>query len=190
MTGPVGSLTGLQRFDVGDKTATPEQRNGGVADPRHAEIGERTKPYPWEEFPGEGHGPYGLENDLLGMDIASYEMPAGYLAQDPTADLTPLTRAAPWPKGVDQSMDPDTVSSRRADMARIHSANMGGSREMLYEPTLNPQQDEWCEIWEVDPGITFPQMVEIPDQLKGSSMGWGCRDRIQSFAKQNQYGFD
>jgi len=190
MTQPL-ALSGITGFVNDADQATPAQRQGDVADPRHANIGEVASPYPWEVFAGESHGPYGLENGLLGMDICSYSDSGGQVYQDPTMDQTPITHAAPWPKGIDQSMSPDSVSAKRQESADIHASNLGGSREALYEPTLNPVQDDWVELLETDPGITFPAMVPIPGQIMtGGSGGWGSRDRVQSMAGQNQYGYD
>lgn len=189
MTTPQG-LQGLKGFVIADPEATATERQGGTADPRHGNVGEVATPYPWENFPGETHGPYGLDNELLGAEFELSGMPAGAVYQDPTADETPVTHAAPWPKGVPQSVRPDEVSERRQESANIHSSNLGGSREMLYIPTLNAQQDSWEQLLETDPGITFPAMVDIPDQVKTGSAGWGSRDRVQSNARQNEYGFD
>src|ERR1700753_42268 len=161
MTGPlVGPLNGLRGFVNTTPEATAEQRNGDPAEP-----------YPWEAFPGESHGPYGLANDMLGMPITSYSDAAGYLAQDPTADLQPITHAAPWPKGVPQNNRPDEVAERRAESAAIHSSNMGGSRESLYVPTAQAQQDVWQTLEAVDAGTSW--QAPIPKQIAGSSGGWG-----------------
>lgn len=190
MTNPQG-ITGIVGFVDAAPEADAIERQGGFADPKHGIEGEQATPYPWEEFPGESHGPYGLENELLGMDIASFVEPAGNLGQDPTADLQPNTRAANWPKGLPQSTFPDDQEAWREQESEIHAQNMGGSREALYEPTLNPVQDEWTELLETDPGITFPAMVPLPGQLQaGGSGGWGSRDRVQSLARQNEYGYD
>lgn len=184
--------TAPQGFVIGEPEATAEQRQGGYADPRHAILGETQTPYPWEAMPGQSHGPYGAENGLLGdIDMCSVSEPAGMLEQDPTADLQPVTHAANWPKGVPQTVLPDEVAARRQTSANIHAVNMGASREALYIPTIDPQNDQWAEILETDPGLLFPAMQDIPGQIKtGGSAGWGSRDRIQSYAGQNQYGFD
>lgn len=189
MTKPIGPLTGIVGFDNSEPEATAEERLGGTADPRHENIGELADPYPWQRFPGESHGPYGLENGLLGMDICV--LPAGVLENDPTSDQQPITRAAPWPKGVPTSTDPADTGPWRDQLDGIHSENYGGSREMLYEPTAYAQQDEWVELLETDPGLLFPQMEQIPGQVKTSGVGgWGGRDRATSYARQNQHGFD
>jgi hypothetical protein len=107
-------------------------------------------------------------------------------------DLTPVhTQAAPWPKGLPSGTDPDTVAAWRAQQDAIHAVNMGGSRDQNFIPTGDPVQDEWVEVWETDPGMLFPNQEQIPNQSRGSGvMGWGSRDRTQSNATQNGYGFD
>lgn len=186
----LGSVTGLTGFVIGSPEATAAERQGDVADPRHADVGEDDSWYPWEVFPGETHGPYGTENGLLGDDINDGIANAGSLAQDPTADMQPVTHAAPWPKGVPTSVLPDEVQARRLESADIHASNQGGSREMLYEPTLNAVQDDWVEMRDTTPGMTFPAMVAIPPQVQTGSAGWGSCDVVQSMARQNGYGFD
>lgn len=183
MTSP---LTALSGYVVTSPDATPEQRSGGAGTLTPPEMAADR--YPWQADPTQPHGPYGTESGLLGVDIATEIDPAGFLAQDPTADLTPLTHAAPWPKGVPQSNDPTEVTARAQEMADIHSANLGGSRAMLYDPTAEPVNDEWVGVDHVSAGQS--QQADIPDQLKGSTGGFGSTDRVQSFARQNQYGFD
>lgn len=186
--GGVQPLTGLKGWINPTPEATPEERLGGTADPRHAKPIANPAPYPYEVFPGEPHGPYGIENQLLGMDIVSYETPAGYIAQDPTGDEQPLTNAAPWPKGVPQSVYPDAVAEQRRVSADIHASNMGQSRRSLYSPSMLSQNDEWTDYYEVEPGTS--EQVPIPKQIQTGVGGFGSTDRIQSTARQNQYGFD
>ena len=192
--GGISPLAGINGFVKSEdiSQATPEQRMGGTADPAHSQVGEVAEPYPWEEYPGETHGPYGIENDLLGFDFASAGsiMPAGQLSQDPTGDLTPRTHAAPWPKGVPQSMDPNVTAERQTELYDIHGIDMGVSRELTYAEMGNVQEDSWAMIEDTTPGVLTRPMADIPDQIKGTSFGWGSRDRVQSFARQNEYGFD
>jgi hypothetical protein len=190
MSQPLTGLTGLTGWVDATPEATAEERLGGTADPRHGNIGEVATPYPWEVFPGESHGPYGLENDLLGMDICSFVEPAGILYQDPTADQSPIrSHGAPWPKGVPSSVTPDGTEAWRDQIIGIHESNLGGSREMLYEPSAFAVQDNWVEISETEAGQS--NQVPIPGQIMtGGVSGWGSRDRVQSNAQQNQYGFD
>lgn len=191
MSQPISGLSGVKGFVYSDPMATAEEKLGGPADPKHAIAGETASPYPWEQYPGESHGPYGVENEILGMEADQYITGHGYLSQDPTADLQPITRAANWPKGLPMSTDPAEVGARRVESAEIHAQNMGGSREALYLPTANAQQDEWVELWDVAPGEMIPPQPAMPDQLKTTGMmGWASTDRNASFARQNGYGFD
>lgn len=193
MTSGITPLSGLRGFVNPTPEATPEQIQGGTADPRHGNPGEAAQPYPYERsFPGQPHGPYGLENQLLGVEDYAYFTPAGQVWQDPTADETPITHAAPWPKGMPTTTDPQDVADWRLQSADIHSSDMGGWREGAYLPTANPVQADWNELWEVDPGVLFPQLSEIPGQAKDGLApgGFGNRDRVQSKAAQNAYGFD
>lgn len=186
----IGGIRGIGGYSnkpviYNNPEATPEQRLGGPYDPRHAQPGETASPYPYEAFPGEQHGPYGLDNQMLGFDICSYTAPAGVMAQDPTGDAQPITRAAPWPKGVPQSNTPDEVAARLSEVQAIRSGgNFGAARAHMIEPTLNAEQDNWIEYADVDAGQSL--QVPVPDQLKSQ----GGTDRVQSFARQNEYGFD
>lgn len=170
--------------------ATPEQRSGDPVDPRHEQLGEVARPYPWEGVAQGPHGPYGPENQMLG-DTFSLVSPAGYLGQDPTADLQPQTRAAPWPAGVaNGSVQPNEQAPRLVESFVIHSSDMGVGRQMLYRPAMDPTQDNWELIDRVDPGDSL--QVPVPAQVSGYSGGFGSTDRVQSFSKnrQNEYEFD
>jgi hypothetical protein len=189
-THTLGAALGPRSFTIEDDFATPEQRNGDPADPRHATEGEQAHPYPWLKSGQESvpHGPYGLDAGLMGFDVAAFETPAGRLMDDPTADLQPITRAAPYPKGVPSGVDPDSTEQRQAQSRTIHGMGQGAAREMLFLPTADPVQDQWAEIWDVDPGQS--NQVPVPQQVANGSGGWGHRDRVQSQARQNAYGFD
>lgn len=186
-------LSGLRGFVNPEPEAAPEQIQGGTADPRHGNPGEAARPFPYERsFPGQPHGPYGLDNQLLGVEDYAFFTPAGQLWQDPTADETPITHAAPWPKGMPDTSRPDEMAIRRQESADIHSSDMGGWREGAFLPTQNPVQADWVEVWDVDPGQMTPPLDEIPRQAKTGLApgGFGNRDRVQSLAAQNEYGFD
>lgn len=192
-TAPTG-LQGLQPLtptSANPDEATAVERLGGPANPIHAIPGETAEPYPWEVFPGQTHGPYGLDNQLLsaygsGCLLAAN---AGDMSQDPTADYQPITHAAPWPKGVPQSLRPEDQLPRREQQNDIHAENMGGSRQSLYSPTLSGENDDWTSFTEVSPGESG--QVPIPSQvMTGGTGGFGSTDRTQSMQQQNEYGFD
>lgn len=189
-------LTGLAGYQVEVDTnaqATPEQRYGGPADPRHAELGERAHPYPWESqmTPGGSHGPYGPENQLLG-DPDWVWQPAGNEFDDPDFDHTPATNAAPWPKGILSGPipgeNPDTVAEQLRQSALIHGTDRGASAKLKHTAQGWANQDSWAELWNVTPGHTDAQ--DLPAQYKSAGFGWGTTDRTQSFARQNGHGFD
>lgn len=193
MLSPIGGITGLRGWENPTPEATPEQRSGDIADPRHAQLGEVAEPYPWEAFPGIGHGPYGPDNQLLGDSAdAVLSLPASEVRDDPTMDQSPVrSHAAPWPRGLPKSGDPNDVEQWRAEQTDIHASNLGASREAQEIPTAEPVQDYWSAVDDTSPGVLFPQLQEVPGQIKSSGAGgWGSRDRVQSYAEQNGYGFD
>lgn len=187
----LSALAGLQIQIDADSQATPEQRSGGVADPRHSNVGEVAKPYPWESNSTQAgdHGPYGPENQLLD-DEFWFIQPAGHEYQDPYFDHTPSTRAAPFPKGINSGPvpgeHPDAVAEQRRQSALIHAVKTNAGARSIN--TVNAFQDDWEEIWDVSPGST--DLQPIGRQAMSSGFGWGTTDRTQSFARQNAYGFD
>lgn len=192
LTGLMG-LAEYQRVIDEDSQATPEQRSGGPADQRHGNWGEQAAPYPWESSLslGGSHGPYGPENQLLG-DEWWLTTPAGQESDDITFDRTPSKRAGPFPKGVASGpvpgATPDDIAEQLRQSAAIHSIQTGAGLKALYPVQgLGVQQDEWQEIWYVDPGNS--DLVQVPNQMKSSGFLWGTTDRTQSFAHQNDHGF-
>lgn len=188
-------LTGLAGYQVqidAQAQATAEQRSGGIADPRHAQIGEAAPPYLWnsQQVLTGSHGPYGPENQFLG-DADWVWQEAGDIGDDPDFDRTPSTGAAPFPRGILSGPipgeNPDAVAFQRQQSAAIHGVNMGASAKMQH--ILAPVQDQWDGFYEVNPGET---LVEGPpsDQYRSAGFMFGTTDRTQSFARQNSYGFD
>lgn len=196
LTGLTG-LTGIavqQRDIAAEPQLTPEERYGDTADPRHARRGQQAKPYPWESRLVQGgslHGPLGPENQLLGDEQWFFE-PAGDEWEDPTFDHTPSTRAAPWPKGILSGPipgeTPDAVAEQRRQSFGIHGIQMGAGLKGMASQAVGITQDEWVGLNEVNPGHS--EQVPIPKQMMSSGYGWGTRDRVQSMARQNEYGFD
>lgn len=188
----LSAIAGFQTNVNDQPQATPEQRYGGIADPRHANVGEVAQPYPWMSNMGQAgsHGPYGPENQLL-WDFDEWALtPAGDMADDPTFDRTPSRRAAPMPKGIlsgpIDAFSPDAVADMRAQSAAIHGIRMGAGLKAL--TGLPATQDEWVEVWEVQPGTS--NLQPLPRQAMSSGFMWGTRSREQSMARQNEYGFD
>lgn len=196
MPGPSG-LAGITGFVIQNAEASPEAVHGGFVDPKHAEWGETDRPYPWENYTfGTGpHGPYGLENQLLGTDNApeNRTFPAGQLVQDPTADLTPSNHAAPYPRegplSGNGSCDPDDTTRQLLQSAWIHGTRMGSGRRRLYDPTMHALNDSWTDFYELNPGAST--QMPITPQVGNASGGWGSTDREQNaLTRQNTYGFD
>lgn len=188
-------LTGLAGYQVqidSGAQATPEQRSGGTADPRHAQVGESAPPYLWNSqlVQTGSHGPYGPENQMLG-DPEWIWQEAGDVADDPTFDRTPSTGAAPFPRGILSGPipgeNPDAVAFQRAQSAAIHGVNMGASARM--QRGYDALNDSWDGFYEQNPGNT---LTEGPpsDQYRSAGFMFGTTDRQQSFARQNEYGFD
>ena len=171
--------------------ATAEERLGDPVDARHGQdlvVPIAATGYPWEVLSGivGPKGPYGNEAELVGQD-RGWSSPHGDESQNPFADRTPDTHAAPWPKGVEQSTDPDASARRLQQSMNIHASNMGGSARL--QATVAAQQDAWSDFYTVGAGSSV-QDPSVPGQIKAASAGWGTTDRSQSFARQNEYGFD
>lgn len=186
-------LAGLQSIEIDTPEATPEEIQGNPADPRHGTRGETAKPYSWEsqQTQAGSHGPYGPPAEGFLDEFDQYfALPAEPVGNNPTAETAPWTHAAPFPKNVagDMSVSPDNVARQRTISAMIHRLRTGGQRN-IYLHTMDPVQDKWNEIWEVDPGVT---MLSTPDSRLMSGLapgGRGQTDRTQSFARQNAFGF-
>lgn len=189
MAAPLTGLTPTVGSYTPDPELSPEEQQGGPADPRHGLPLLGLPPnYPWQVLAGVApHGPYGQEAQMIGT-TEGWIPPAGIGDQDPRFDATPVTHAAPWPKGVEQSVDPDAVARQLEQSAAIHSSNTGASLRMTQRtPAL---QDQWTDFYTVDAGTTL-QDPNINDQIKSAApRGYGSTDRVSSFARQNSYGFD
>jgi len=194
---PVQGLTGLaglQQLNEDTPEATPEQIHGGPADPFHGQTGEQAAPYSYESqaVPGSGSAWEPPQEGLV-SDLSDFNpfLPAGVLTDDPTSERPPWTHAAPWPKDPigDGSVNPDNTLRQVMNNAAIHGINVGGKRN-VQTFTMDPLQDDWREIWYVDPGSS--DLTTVPDQMKSGAApgGRGGTDRVQSNAHQNAYGFD
>ncbi len=188
-------LTALAGYQVqidAENEASPEERYGNAADSRHAHRGEKERPYPWESNltqAGQQAGPYGPDNQLLG-DEFWFIQPAGTENEDPYFDHTPSRRAGPWPKGIASgpvpSEGPDDLAYQRELSLKAHGINTNAGMRSL--AMLSPLNDEWEVLEQTNPGHS--DLVPIPKQMMSSGFGWGTRDRTQSMAAQNEYGFD
>ena len=201
MANPTGfpGVTGITGFTVQNPEATPEQMHGGPADPRHARTGD-VAPFSWESqltgYDGSPHGPQGYGFVYVGDEDVAY-MPAGSLVTDPQGDLAPNPgrvgsgHAAPITRPLSGPLPSqyDAINVQTQQSAAQHAVDTGTSRIMQgSQDGLSVQQDRWLEDWTVQPG-TSHQSTAVPPQLRGGIM-FGTRSREQSFAQQNQYGFD
>lgn len=190
---PIGlsALAGLQFKIEADSQATPEERSGGPADERHANPGAIVHRYPSQASSTQAgsHGPYGPENQMLDDEFWFME-PAGVISQDPWFDRTPSTRAAPSPRGIMSgpidAWSPDAVAEMRRQSAAVHAVNTGAGLRAVH--SLEALNDEWHELVQTNPGNS--ELSALPRQSMSSGYGWGTTSREQSFARQNDYGFD
>jgi hypothetical protein len=191
MAGPQG-LQPLVGYVIADPEATPEEIHGSPANPAHGNYGEISERYASQatQYGSGPFGPIGPNDKVIGEMPDTF--PGGMLSDDPTADRTPYTHAAPYPKDPigDQSVGPANTARQLQQNAFLHASNLGSSLKHLYSPAMVPQQDQWTEVWNVSPGTETLQSNDVPQQIGISSGGFGSRDRIQSHAGQNQYGFD
>ena len=196
----VPGVSGIVGLTQTVSEATPEEMHGGPANPAHANWGEQAEPYSWESQLMNYDGPIGNNQsaDYVTGFGTSPALPAGNLSQDPQADLGPSaaipggshaavrtrTLSGPLPSQY------DAINAQLSQSADMHASNLGSSRQnQLSQQGLSIQQDDWTEDWAVSPGSSN-LATNLPAQLKGSTGGYGTRDREQSFAPQNQYGFD
>lgn len=185
-------VTGLQGFVNLSPQATPDELHGGAANPAHSNLGEIAEPYPWEAYGGswgEYQPPPGPTDGIV-HDLPEYQtMGAGSSSEDPTHDYTPYqTHAAPWPKGMETSAQPEANARFLHQSRDIHASNTGAARAFQYMPTMVPQNDDWNAFYNINPGMS--NLQPIPAQVAGATGGWGTRSREQSLAGQNSYGFD
>lgn len=195
----VPGVNGIVGFTQDTSELTPEEMHGGPANPAHGSWGEVAEPYSWESQLMNYGGPTAYSNaDYVTESGNNVSLPAGNLVQGPQADLGPSaaivggshaavrtrTLSGPLPSQY------DAISDQLPQSRDMHASNLGSSRQnQLSQQGLSVQQDNWTEDWAVEPG-TSNLSTGIPSQLKGSTGGFGTRDREQSFARQNEYGFD
>lgn len=186
-------LSGLAGYQVvvdENNQATPEERMGGTVDPAHADYLAQPN-IPRGSRMGPQAGPYGPDNQLLSDEEWFWE-PGGIPRQDPDFDYTPDTHAGPWPKGIASGpnlgdVGPDATAMRRAQSAQLHG--MGTNADKRWEHSRSEAlNDEWTTVDQVNPGHS--DLADVPNQMKSAGFQWGTRDRTQSFARQNEFGFD
>jgi hypothetical protein len=69
-----------------------------------------------------------------------------------------------------------------------HASDLGTSRRMTHDETLEAQQDHWQEIWEANPGSD--DVNKAPLQTAMASGGWGTNDhKSNPVAKVNSFDY-
>jgi hypothetical protein len=191
MTQPLTGLSAIANLQTvvdEQSQATPEMRMGGTADPAHGTyLVEPT--IPRGSRMGTPVGPLGAENQLLGEFDSFVLTPAGNEYQDPYFDHTPTKRAGPWPKGIASGpivQSPDHTAMQLQQSYGIHGIETNASAHANHN--LDALNDDWQVIEQTNPGHT--DVSTVPNQMKSSGFAFGTRDRVQSFARQNEYGFD
>lgn len=191
----LSAIAGYQVLREQEAQATPEERLGGIADPRHANVGEQAQPYSWQSKATQASGlsPKGPENQLLSDPDAFFYESAGMPSDSPYFDNTPARRAAPFPKGVLSGPirpdDPDAYAEQLRQSAALHAVKAGGSRKYTHTQLGDAQQDEWNDFYEYNPGTTLNQTPNRQAASGGNFM-YGSRDRVTSLARQNEFGYD
>lgn len=191
----LSGVAGMQVQIDDQSQATPEQRHGSPADPRHKSHNiAGVHPYPSLSNSAQSvtqHGPYGPENQLL-SDFEWFIQGAGMATDDPYMDQTPSRRAGPFPKGISSGpvpgQGPDDIAIQLEQSAVIHGIKTNATKRSLYHQSGDVQQDNWMHYEQVNPGASM--LAPLPRQSMSSGFMWGTRSREQSFARQNEYGFD
>jgi hypothetical protein len=191
MTRPLTGLSGLAGYQVTieeDSQASPELRSGDPADPRHSQFSPEDHIRRGSRI-GEPRGPYGPDNQML-ADESWFWQPGGDEWEDPRYDHTPSNRAGPFPKGIlsgpTPSDGPDDVAEQLRQSWANHGIDTNADRRSTRE--LEALNDDWNTIDQLNPGSDTLQ--PLPKQAMSAGFGWGTRDRTQSMARQNEYGFD
>ena len=191
----LNGLAGINALSVDQPEATPEERQGGPADPYHGHWGQQAEPYAWESSLGMGgsHGPYGPENQLLGDDMWFIE-PAGSPGQDPLIDRnTPnLTKShasvhnVTLTGGVPSQYD---AINHQVEQMPNHGSDLGTSANMTHDQLGYALNDDWQEIWNVTPGHEDTPVA--PGSISNQAGGWGANDHVENtYHKKNGFGLD
>jgi len=197
MSGPT-PVNGITGFIIANPEAPPFNVHGGPADPRHAGNGPASV-YPWEVIP-MGPFPNAMQpiDGMVGGAVERGILPAGVMAQDPTADNTPAYHAAPFPTEGPASGTADQfditgrqIGSTRQllESLRIHASNTGAGLKRLFLPQMLARQDDWTGFYnDVEGEDNVPS---VPGSIGNNAFGVGVNDHTSNaFAKKNSYGFN
>lgn len=190
MTSPITGLTALAGYQsvVEWNQATPSQRMGNPANPLHA-TGPPT-PYGRGSRIGTPITPTGPEPYIVSEFEEWALTPAGSEWDDPQFDHTPSRRAGPIPRGIlsgpIDAVSPDSIANQLQQSYVLHGIRTNAAAHAQYN--LDARQDDWYVMEQVNSGST--DLQSIGRQAMSAGFGWGTRDRTQSFARQNEFGFD
>jgi hypothetical protein len=188
----LSALSGYNAISDSNPFASAEDRSGGAANP-HVIESHSDPAYQSQLTKAGSHGPYGLENQLLGDDMWFIE-PADAPELNPEFDYnTPnLTRSHGSVSNiVSNGTVPSQYDSINLQIAQMDNklSDMGTSRRMTHSQDLEPLNDHWQEIWEVDNGSS-----DVPDttkQIAYQANGFGVADSVSNaYHKTNEFGFN
>ena len=190
MTSPITGLSALAGYQSVDEwnQATPTDRMGGPANPLHATGAPN--PYGRGSRIGTPIGPAGPESNIVGEFESWALTPAGNEYDDPQFDHTPSRRAGPAPRGVMSgpidAVSPTSIAYQLQQSYMLHGINTNAAAHT--QRNIDAENDAWYTMEQVNSGHTDLQ----PSSRQSMSSGfmWGTRDRVQSFAQQNEFGFD
>jgi len=191
----LNALAGYNAISDPSPFATPEDRMGGTAHPFHSHVGEIAIPYSWQSqaMPAGHPGPKGTENQLLADPLWFLES-AGTPEQDPYFDynMPSLTRSHGSVKNVTLSgplPSQDEAVNLQIQQMGNKSSDLGTSRKLWRTQYGDLQQDNWQEIWEVNPGED-----DIPNttkQIAFQANGFGVYDTsANAYRKTNAFGWE
>lgn len=190
MTSPITGLTALAGYQSVTEwnQATPAQRMGNPANPLHA-TGP-PNPYGRGSRIGTPITPAGPEDHIVGEFESWALTPAGSEWDDPQFDHTPSRRAGPIPRGIlsgpIDAVSPSSIADQLQQSYVLHGIRTNAAAHAQYN--LDARQDDWYVMEQTNEGHT--DLQPIGRQAMSAGFGWGTRDRTQSFARQNEFGFD
>ena len=185
-------LAGYNAITDPSPFATAEERMGGTAHPFHSHLGEIAVPYSWQSqaVPAARPGPRGLENQLLADPLWFLES-AGDPEQDPYFDynMPSLTRSHGSVKNVTLSgplpSQANSIDLQTRQMGN-KSSDLGTSRKAWRSQLGDAMQDNWLELWEVNPGST--DLPPITKQIAFQANGFGVNDATSNaYHKANTF---
>jgi hypothetical protein len=185
MAGLAG-ISPIQGFIVQDPEATAEERMGGPADPAHGQaywaVPERM---PWELQAWSPAPASPVVEPGLPEEVGNFTLDAGTGTIDtPYYGATPVRgHAAPWPKGLEQSVGPDATARQLEQSAALHADGMGESKHWF---TISALQDKWHEDW--NPAAESATLQDpVNGQVRGAAGGYGSTDRVGNPRGVNDY---